>query len=160
MNKYDKISTIFWFLVGLYVIREGYVIHLGKLREPGPGFLLFWSGIILCGLSAFTFIKAVSAQEKDSKKMWEGIEWHKPLLVLIISFTYAFFFMKIGFLISTFLLMLFLFKFSKYQKWPMAVGASLLSTIVSWVIFDFCLKTQFPKGFLENLFISTLKLRY
>lgn len=57
MRNDDRIITIFGFLFGLYVVREGYVLPVGTLREPGTGFLLFWSGRVLSGLSAFTFVR-------------------------------------------------------------------------------------------------------
>jgi len=160
MRKYDRISTLFWFFFGLYIVREGYAIHVGTLKEPGPGFLLFWSGAVLCGLSAFTFIKALFSEEKESKKMWVGLQWYKPLLILMISIVYALFFARLGFVLSTFLLMFLIFKFSGSLKWPKAFMASFLSTFGSWFIFDVWLRCQFPKGFLENLIIYALQLRY
>lgn len=160
MKKYDQISTLFWFLFGLYIIQEGYAIHLGILREPGPGFLLFWSGVVLCGLSALTFFKAQFSKEKESEKMWEGIKWHKPLLILMISFVYVLFFARLGFLLSTFILVLLLFKFTEPQKWSKVLVSSFLSVFFCWLIFDFCLKCQFPKGLLENLIFPWLKLLY
>lgn len=158
MRKYDQVSTFFWFLFGLYIIQEGYTIHLGKLRDPGPGFLLFWCGVILCGLSALTFFKARFSKEKESEKMWEGIKWHKPLLILMISFVYVLFFARLGFLLSTFILMLIIFKFIEPQKWSKVLVSSFLSAFLGWLIFDFFLKVQFPRGLLENLIYPWLKL--
>ena len=159
MRKYDRISTVFWFFVGLYVIWEGYATHVGTLKGPGPGFLLFWSGIVLCGLSAFTFVKAQFSIEQESKKMWVGLKWHKPLLVLMISLVYAFFFSRLGYLLSTFLFMLLLFKFMDSLKWPNALLASFLSVFFTWLLFDFWLQCQFPKGSLEEIIIYVLKFR-
>jgi putative tricarboxylic transport membrane protein len=150
MRKYDRISALFWFFVGIYVTREGYVVYVGPLREPGPGFLLFWCGIVLCGLSAFTFVKAQFSIEQESKKMWVGLKWHRPLLVLMICLVYTFFFERLGYLLSTFLWMLILFKLMDSIKWPKALLASFLSVFFTWLIFAFGLRSQFPKGFLEG----------
>lgn len=160
MRKYDLISTLFWLLVGVFIVREGHIIHVGTLREPGPGFFLFWAGVVLCGLSAITFIKAQFSEEREFKKIWAGIKWHKPLLVLIISLLYAFFLVRLGYLLSTILLMLFLFRLADFPKWPRVLLFSFSSVLFSWVLFDFWLQCQFPKGPLENLIIYLLKLRY
>ncbi len=160
MRKYDRMSALFWFIFGLYITREGYIMFLGTLKEPGPGFLLFWSGVILSGLSVYTFVRAHLAKEEESTKIWAGLKWYKPLLVLMISSVYALFFENLGFLLSTFSLMFLIFKFGGSLKWSKAIIASFLSTFCSWIIFDVWLGIQFSKGFLEDLIIYTLKMRH
>lgn len=160
MRKYDRTSSILWFLVGLFIIREGNTIYVGTLKEPGPGFLFFWSGIILCGLSVLTFVKAQLSKEKKPEKIWEGLNWYKPVFVLMITFVYTFFFLQLGFLVCTFLLMLLLLKMHGSLKWPKVLFISFLSTFSSWLIFDIWLKCQFPKGVLEKFLISVVRMLY
>lgn len=160
MKKYDRISCIFWFLFGVYIIREGYTYHIGTVKEPGPGFFFFWAGWVLAGLSVFTLVKAHFAEEKEFKKIWEAVQWYKPLLILVISIVYIIIFARLGFVLSTFVLMLLLFKFTGSRKWPTSLLGSFLAVFFCWLIFDVGLKCQLPKGAIENLLISWLKIRY
>ena len=51
MRKRDIISSLFWLIVGIGVCYGGYDLDLGTLQEPGSGFVFFWMGIIMIGLS-------------------------------------------------------------------------------------------------------------
>ncbi len=158
MKKYDRISTVFWFIVGGYCLSQGQGLHLGTLKEPGSGFLVFWAGAVLCLLAAMTFIGTFRRKEEGSESPWEGAQWQKPLLVLMVGVVYVLCFPWLGFLLSTFLLMLFLFKYAGVRRWTHVLFASLLSVSCSWFLFYVGLQVQFPQGFLEGIVIRLLGL--
>jgi putative tricarboxylic transport membrane protein len=59
VKKKDILSSLFWMAVGLGVCYGGYDLELGTLRDPGSGFMFFWVGLIMIGLSLAVLVKAV-----------------------------------------------------------------------------------------------------
>jgi len=63
-------------------------------------------------------------------------------------FWYAIFLEILGFLMVTFLLLIFLFRGIEPQRWLVSVGGSALASLICYAIFELWLKTQLPKGIL------------
>ena len=150
MTKHDKISSLFWFLFGSFILL--YSVHhldLGSLKEPGPGFFLVISGAGVCLTSIMIFTRAALSKEKEVFKIFSGIIWFKPALILVIIFSYIYFFEKLGFLLDTFLLMVLLFKCVEPQSWRIAILYSFLTVLITWLIFGYWFEIQFPVGILR-----------
>ena len=97
-------ASLIFVLVGLFVCVKGYLLGFGTYHTPGPGFIFIVGGSLLSILSLIDLI-ITSGRKNDSKKtIWLGLKWQKVILVLIALSAYAFFFERIGFLTSTFLL--------------------------------------------------------
>jgi len=60
---------------------------------------------------------------------------------------YVFLFKKIGYLFSTFLLMIFVFRSMGTKRWLWALSESLLVTLLSYLFFGFILDLNLPAGF-------------
>lgn len=158
MKIHDSYSAAFWFLIGVYFMWEGYDLRIGTLKEPSSGFLIFWAGAVLSFLSVITCIHALVSEESGYRKLWEGGGWRNSLLVLLSGFVYVLLFPLLGFLLSTFLFMLFLFKCSGLRTWFNVFAASFLSVSCSWLLFYVCLQVQFPQGLIERMVIRLLGL--
>jgi len=145
MERHHKITSLFWFLVGLYIAIKAYTFGIGSLSTPGPGFIFFLTGTFITILSIIVFIG-----ERGEKKLisWEGIRWGKMLSVLISLLIYTYLFEKIGYMLSILFLMLFLFKGIEPQKWRTAITGATLTCVVVYFVFVFWLKCQFPRGIL------------
>lgn len=147
----DYIGSIFWIMVGIYVAVHSYILGLDSLRHPGPGFIFFLSALLLIILGsldlAVTFIANLKTVKKEGP-VWSGIRWQKILLVLVGLSAYVFFLNFGGFLPSTFLLMLFLFRGVEPTKWWIAIMNSLITTSASYLIFRIWLKVPLPLGVL------------
>lgn len=149
MKRQDIISSLFWMALGIGVSYGGYDLELGTLRDPGSGFMFFWLGIIMMALSASILIRAVKM--KDGKRvsiLGKDIRWKKILAVLAGLFLYAYVFSVLGFILTTGLLLLFLFKAIEPQKWSWAVLGAIVSTLSAYGVFQLWLGSQLPRGFL------------
>ena len=71
---------------------------------------------------------------------------------MVALLAYALVFKWAGFLLSTFLLLLFLLKGLEPQKWSVAIAVSVATVILCYVIFGLFLESQFPGGILERIF--------
>jgi hypothetical protein len=126
---------------------------LGALAAPDAGFIIFGVGVVMLGLAVTIFTRTlfIKADPVERKRFWYGQGWKKVLIVLPILFAYVYFFVPLGFLPATFLLLLFLFKWIEPYKWLTAIGISALMVSVTYVVFAYWLGCQLPKGFLNFL---------
>jgi putative tricarboxylic transport membrane protein len=150
VKKKDILSSLFWLAVGFGVCYGGYDLELGTLRDPGSGFMFFWVGVIMVGLSLAVLVKAVRMKpdQKGVGLLRGEVRWKKILSVLAVLVLYAYVFPHLGFILSTVLLLLFLFKTVEPQKWSWAVLGAVISTLTAYGVFQLWLGTQLPRGFL------------
>ena len=146
----DIISSLFWIAMGIGISYGGYDLDVGSLHEPGAGFLFFWVGLIMIGLSLVISIKAV--REKGVKGelnvVWKETRWRKALSVLASLFVYAYVLTPLGFILTTTLLLIFLFKAVEPQKWSWAILGAVVCTLAAYGLFHFWLGCQLPQGLL------------
>ena len=152
-KAHDHAASIFWLMIGAYTAIHGHQLGLGSLHHPGPGFIFFVSALALTILGAVNLIGTqIERTKKDEQKetylMWRGVRWGKVLLVLAGLSTYAYFLDIAGFLLSTFLLMVFLYKVVEPTKWWIAIISSLITVLFSYIIFLKGLEVPLPTGFL------------
>ncbi len=152
MKKTDRIQSLIWALFGLYIIFGGVHLKLGTPRAPKPGFLIFWMGIIIMILSAAFFLQSFSAVREEKKIRWKGRQWPKGVMVMLALFLYAAVFHWLGFILSTFLLLLFLFKGLEPQRWGIALLLSAVTITICYLVFSVFLELQFPPGLLRAIF--------
>jgi putative tricarboxylic transport membrane protein len=151
MKSSDIISSLFWMTIGIGVCYGGYDLELGTLHDPGSGFIFFWVGIIMVGLSVGVLISAIKRTDVPGelkKVLWTEIRWTKIMSVLVALFLYAYLFTFLGFILSTVLLLVFLFKVVEPQTWLKAVLGSIITTLAAYALFQLWLGSQLPKGFL------------
>ncbi len=145
--RLDHVSGLFWLLFGGYVIYESRLYGLGSLTDPGPGFLLFNSGIGLAGLSCLVFIKEIVKPETESLPfLWEGVPWWKPGLCFFSLLLYTLIVSRLGFLLATFLLLVYLFTIGRTEKKIMALPIALGTVVIAYLVFDILLQCQLPRG--------------
>jgi len=151
VKKQDIISSLFWMVIGGGVCYGGYDLELGTLRDPGSGFMFFWVGIIMMGLSLSIFLRAMREKSKtgEMKLIWSEVQWKKIIAVIIALFLYAYAFNTLGFIFCTTLILIFLFKAVEPQRWSVAVLGAILSTLSAYLVFQLWLGSQLPKGLLN-----------
>ncbi|MDI7259365.1 MAG: tripartite tricarboxylate transporter TctB family protein [Thermodesulfobacteriota bacterium] len=153
MGKADRISGAFWFLFSLFISYESYKLGLGTVRQPGPGFLFFWTGIVIAILSLIVILISLKKQSEGElrESVFARSNMTKLLLVLGSLFLYALLIEWLGFLIVTLLLFIFLLRVIEKKKAWFATLLSLAVTAFSYLIFELGLQSQLPKGLLEFL---------
>lgn len=154
MTERDKFTSLFWAGVGLYVAYEGYQLKLGTLGSPKCGFFIFWTGLVLAGLSLLLFFQTLfgSKERKVPRGLWEGAAGSKGAKMMLALLLYALVFKWLGFILSTFLLLLFLFKGLEPQKWRVALILAAATTATCYFVFGVFLELQFPTGILQKFF--------
>lgn len=147
MSKYDRIIGFIWFVLGSGMAIEGINLGLGKSSLPGIGFVPFLVGSSLgvCGLGLVLLVTLKGKRSDD--KIWDVQSWKNLVLSILSLFVYAFLMDHLGFLLTTFFFLFFLFKLTASKKWLGPLLTSLLVTVSCYLIFSLWLNVSLPKGF-------------
>ncbi len=150
MKNPDRKSSLVWLALAGLICLESLRLPIGSLREPGPGFLPLVVGVLLGGLSGVCFLRAGVEASKQANVAWYSRErWKNLVWILLALFAYAGVLDFLGFVVSTFLLLVFLFRFGiTPQRWVWAVGGGAIASLSCYAVFELWLRTQLPKGIL------------
>ena len=154
MKKCGRLDGLVWVVLGILMCIGAIKLKLGTFRTPGPGFLPFLSGALLgiFGLIlTFPTTFAKLGERKEAKSEEPSVVWNwkkliNPFLVLLILFVYILLLEPLGFVFTTFICMLFLFKLSEPRKWLKPLILSVSTSILSYLVFSVWLQCQFPRG--------------
>jgi putative tricarboxylic transport membrane protein len=153
MGKADLWSGIFWLIFSLFASYQSYKLGLGALRQPGPGFLFFWTGIVIAILSVVVIVRSLRKRltgEAQTPVVGRS-NVAKVVFVLLALFVYALLMEWLGFLILTMLLFVFLLRVVERKPWWYALVVSLAITVAAYLVFEKALQSQLPKGLLDFL---------
>ncbi len=151
MRTYDRRIGLFWLVLATYVCIASVRMGVGTLRNPGMGFMTFGSSALLGILSLILLLRTFSSEKKEEIKagsVFVGRLWKRVLWVFIALLVYSEVMPWLGYLISTFLLMSFLYGVVRGQRWWWVLVSSLITTIVTYYVFSILLNCQFPAGLL------------
>jgi putative tricarboxylic transport membrane protein len=156
VKKNGVISGFFWLTLSMAICAESIRTRLGTLREPGPGFTTFLGGSLLGILGVVMVIssfykRARTAEviEKDlgRKETWKG--FRHQVLILLSLFGCALILEPLGFVLSTFIFLFFLFKLSEPGKWLRPFIYSAIAVISCYSFFYILLQCPLPRGVLR-----------
>lgn len=147
--KAEQAGSLFWLAIGLISIYGSIRLGLGVLREPGSGFLSFLAGSFL-GLMALilffhSFLRGRGLSAKVSA-LWEGVNWRRPVIVSLLTLGYIIFLERLGFFITSFLLIFVILKWLENFLWKKAILIPALTLGASYLLFILFLKVNLPKG--------------
>ncbi len=105
----------------------------------------FGAGLLLLIFSLAAWFRESREEEKEEGP-WAGPYWKRVITTIISLSVYALILTKIGYLITTFLLMVFLFRTPENKKWVVIIVKAALSVGITYFVFDKWLECQLPKG--------------
>ena len=140
-----SVGALFWVALGTLVCYAATRLGLGSVTEPGSGFIFFWSGLILVILSCIVVAESLSSTEESVQDIPE-MNWLKIALVLLSLVLYAFFLERLGFVLTTFVLLSFLLGWIERTSWARSLGVASAAALGTFVIFELWLKIRLPKG--------------
>jgi hypothetical protein len=152
MKHRDVASGLFWLVFGLGLsIWTLTSYEIGRLTQPGPGYLPLALGIILILLSLILLV----GQKKKSPGARQAVlpaarsgGWKKVVYTVLVLTIAGFFFERVGYLLTFFFLIVLLMKGAERQSWKRIFLTALLTTVGVYVVFVLLLEVQLPHGFL------------
>ena len=146
MNRRDLISGIFWLGFGAVFTIGGLQQGLVRQGIPGPGSLPFVVGLILIGLSSVIFVQALSSAPSSQTKFFPRADSPSRLaLALLALFIYGFFLKPAGFVLTTFVFLVFVLRWIGREKWISVLSFSILTAVFSYLLFT-ALQVELPRG--------------
>jgi len=137
---------LFWLGVGAFVAWQGWLLELGTLREPGSGFMFFWLGIIIAALAASITVGGLRGEGPLLADLWRGARWRNVLLVVLALIAFGFLFERLGFVICSLALLLFLMTVVDPVRPAISIPVSLIAAVGVWYVLEKMLLVQLPKG--------------
>jgi O-antigen ligase len=120
--------------------------------------------LILCALSIIVFVRdRIPGSEGTAKgisQLWIGVTWSKALITALVLVAYALTFGRVGFLVSTFVLLVVLFRAIDPMKWWAAILVGVLASLISFVVFDMGFQAQLPHAYPETLLFKLKKILF
>jgi len=135
--------------LGVFVIWSGLKLKLGTINDPGSGYVLFYTGILMCVFAVTIIVAAITEGGPTFGSRWEGTRWTKPLLVIGCLIAFAVALDPLGFLISSIPLMLLLLRVIDPARWTLAIPIAVFAPLGVWWVLKRMLLIQLPSGLFE-----------
>ena len=148
MKRYDRVCSLICLAFAGMIIYLSFSVPMGRISKPGPAFMPFWVAVTLALLSILLWVEAGRRKESSAPVPFLSGEgrWSSVMMTVGALLGYAFLVEPVGFLISTLVLLLFLFRFIGNLKWWVVFTGMLLVTLMTHVLFKVALKVQLPAG--------------
>lgn len=149
MNKRDLISSIFLMIFGALFAIGGFKQGLIENSIPGPGSFPFIVGLCSAGLSLAVFLVALKQKPLSFMNFFPHESSLRKLILALVGLSgYGFLLKPLGFVLTTFLFLLFSLRFIGREKWIITFVFSLMVAVLSSILFA-SLQVELPKGILR-----------
>jgi putative tricarboxylic transport membrane protein len=140
------VANLFWLALAVPAAVEAWRLHVGTVRAPGAGFLPFYAALLLGGLALVALVQDLKAMSGPASALWGGVRWGRWITMVAALFLYVAVLERLGFLLSTFLLMLVLFRLLEPYRWTTVLAFALLTMGIAYVFFVVLLDARLPVG--------------
>ncbi|MEH2474608.1 putative tricarboxylic transport membrane protein [Nitrobacteraceae bacterium AZCC 2161] len=149
LNNSELWGGVLGLALGIFVIWSGLKLKLGTINDPGSGYVLFYTGILMCLFAASIIVAAVTEGGPTFGSRWIGTRWTKPVVIIACLIAYSVALDQLGFLISTIPLLLLLLRVIDPVRWTLALPLAVLAPLGVWWVLKHALLIQLPSGIFE-----------
>jgi putative tricarboxylic transport membrane protein len=149
LNNSELWGGLIGLALGVFVIWSGLKLKLGTINDPGSGYVLFYTGILMCVFAAAIIVAAVTEGGPTFGSRWQDARWTKPLLVIVCLAAFSFALDPLGFLLSAIPLMVLLLRAVDPVRWSLTIPLAVLTPLGVWWVLKRLLLIQLPSGIFE-----------
>ena len=131
-------------MFGAAALYESAQLPFGTVHSPGQGFFPWWTSAAVVFLALVLLFQAVASRSSAAQEGPGRIAKVAVLLVVLIAYTFLL--DLLGYLLCTFLLVLFMLRGIDPQRWTVALGMAAVTAIGSYVVFAVWLSVPLPRG--------------
>ena len=143
MSLVDRVVGIAAVLGGILLAIAGWQLDPGTSKLPGPGFFPLLIALAMGGLGLWLLLRP----GQDEKPLRSGSSrWSSFALALASIVAYAVLLQDVGYLISTFGLLLIQLRWVEKQNWRVSLLTAGMAAVVSLAVFRVFLKVPLPPG--------------
>jgi putative tricarboxylic transport membrane protein len=145
----DLVGAGVFFAIGVIGLLYSYHITRGTISNPGAGFLPFYLSLILVLLSLLLFFKSFKFQRGgNNERIKIATRWKRLISAFVGLLLYACVIQRVGFVISSFLILILLLRFVEERSWRLTLLLSLVFPCVFYFFSVTYLQIPLPKGIL------------
>ncbi len=148
-----KGEAIFWIVLGVCICFLGWRIRIGNFHSPGPGLFALIAGLALVVIGLLMRLSKPGPKAEGGAVpaagavgVVQGLFQRRLVGTMALLVAYAVFLNVAGYLICTFFVMLGLFCDWGRNRLVNGLLAALVTTGVTYLIFETWLRTQLPRG--------------
>ncbi|MEW6233698.1 MAG: tripartite tricarboxylate transporter TctB family protein [Chloroflexota bacterium] len=148
LATHNQKSGLFWLVAGIIIsyVAAGYGI--GTPREPGPGYIAFLMGLVICLLSAILILQDLRSRVREPiSGLFRG-NMPRVLCTLLALIGYTLLLPYLGFCVDSIILLYGLIILSGKRDHLVAGGIAVGVSVVSYYVFTRLLQTSLPVGVL------------
>jgi putative tricarboxylic transport membrane protein len=149
LNNSELWGGLIGLALGGFVIWSGLKLKLGTINDPGAGYVMFYTGILMCLFAAAIIVAALTEGGPTFGSRWQNTRWTKPVIVIACLAVFAFALNPLGFLLSSIPLMVLLLRLVDPVRWQLTIPIALLVPLGMWWILKRLLLIQLPSGIFE-----------
>jgi len=132
-------------VAGLAMIMVSLKIGFGTFKKPGSGLFPFFCGAIISSISMGLMVKGIL---KGSPFFFKAEEMKKFVRLIIPFILWMILIRFFGYVVMTFVCTFSLSKILGLKGWLSPLGLSLGTTGLCYILFDYLLFLDLPRGFL------------
>jgi putative tricarboxylic transport membrane protein len=140
----DAAVTAAALVLGAAALYEASKLPFGTVHNPGQGFFPWWTSAVIVLLGFILLFQALRSRSSAAGEHPGRIA--KVALLLAALAAYTFLLEPLGYMICTFLLVLFMLRVTDPQRWAVALGMAALTAVGSYVVFAMWLSVPLPRG--------------
>jgi putative tricarboxylic transport membrane protein len=145
MRRADAVAAGTLLVVAAVAVHQAGQLPFGAARNPGPGFVPWWTGAVLGVLAAGLLGQALVARAPAGAAGAAGGGRRVAGLVAALA-AYVLLLEPVGYPAATFLLALLMLRTGEPRRWPVAIGVAALAAVGSYLCFAVWLKVPLPPG--------------
>jgi putative tricarboxylic transport membrane protein len=149
LNNSELWGGLIGLALGGFVVWSGLKLKLGTINDPGSGYVLFYTGILMCLFAVSIIVSAVTEGGPTFRSRWVNTRWTKPLMIIACLAAFALALDTLGFLLSAIPLMVLLMRLIDPVRWSLTIPVALLVPLGMWWILKHGLLIQLPSGIFQ-----------
>jgi len=143
MKQADIGSSLCLIVIGSLVAWQAQKLSVGDYHAPGPGFFPFYLSLLLIIAGIAIFIQGLREKPEEEEAAPRKM---RVAVALAAIFIYPFLLEPLGYLLTTFLLMLLCIRMMLTRAWWFAPSLSIAISLFSYIIFKVWLQVLLPAG--------------
>lgn len=143
----EKIVNGFLLLLSLFYCWFARKYSFGSLTAPKTGFLPQLVGYSAVIISGYLLIRSMAGRG-DAKNVKMTCDYKRLALLILTMALYIIVFKKVGYLLSTAVLLYAVMKIGLVKGWKIPLSVSVITSVFFYVVFKIFLSVPLPSGFL------------
>jgi putative tricarboxylic transport membrane protein len=148
VKKSPPIASFILLGFALGALYESLKLPFGRVKAPAPGFFPTVLAVLLVLVSFVTLLTALR-ENASSREHAESVSLKKILWNLGALFAFALLLESVGFLVTTIVFLILLFRIVERQSWGLTVAVAFSAAAASYIILKRLLGIPLPGGLFE-----------